>query len=112
MGQPAPDVTADLRLPLWPTCGRTPYFQAFRAGWSMPVVAHETGHVLGLLDEYEALSGIVKAYPKKPFPGAEISRMGLSMREGSLVLPLHHYLVLRRWFCPEPPSGGPFAHVL
>ena len=102
----------DLRLPLSPTCGRTPYFAAFRSGWSLPVLAHEVGHVLGLLDEYETFSGIVSVYPKTPFPGAEISRMGLSMREATLLLPLHHYLVLRRWFCPAPARRDPFSHAL
>nr|AYM54530.1 hypothetical protein [Racemicystis crocea] len=92
----------DMSVPLSPTCGRTPYFSAFRSGWSLPIVAHEVGHVLGLLDEYEALSGIVAFYPKTPFVGAELSRMGLSMREETKVLPLHHYLILRRYFCPEP----------
>ena len=92
----------DMSVPLSPTCGRTPYFSAFRSGWSLPIVAHEVGHVLGLLDEYEALSGIVAFYPKTPFVGAELSRMGLSMREETRVLPLHHYLILRRYLCPEP----------
>ncbi|APR76190.1 Hypothetical protein A7982_01537 [Minicystis rosea] len=96
---------ADLRVPLSTTCGRTPYFASFRSGWSLPIVAHEVGHVLGLLDEYETFSGITPLYPKTPFPGAEVSRMGLSMREDTKVLPLHHYLVLRRWFCPEPEGG-------
>src|SRR6185503_7835846 len=90
----------DLVVLLAPTCGRTPYFTSFRSGWSIPIVAHEVGHVLGLLDEYEALSGITGLYPKTPFPGAEVSRMGLSMREDTRVLPLHHYLILRRYFCP------------
>ncbi len=96
---------ANLRVPLSRTCGRTPYFSAFRSGWSLPIVAHEVGHVLGLLDEYETFSGLVPCYPKTPFPGAEVSRMGLSMREGTRVLPLHHYLVLRRYFCEEPRAG-------
>ena len=96
---------ADLAVPLSRTCGRTPYFSAFRSGWSLPIVAHEVGHVLGLLDEYETFSGLIPAYPKTPFPGAEVSRMGLSMREETLILPLHHYLVLRRAFCPEPRHG-------
>jgi hypothetical protein len=96
---------ADLRVPLALTCGRTPYFASFRSGWSLPIVAHEVGHVLGLLDEYETFSGITRLYPKTPFPGAEVSRMGLSMREETKVLPLHHYLVLRRYFCPEPRVG-------
>lgn len=104
-GAPAP-ARYDITLPLAPTCGRTPYFSAFRSGWSVPVVAHEIGHVLGLLDEYETFSGIVPAYPKTPFAGAEVSRMGLSMKRGTRVLPLHHYLVLRRFFCPEPAPGG------
>jgi hypothetical protein len=106
-GQPA-----DLTVPLAPTCGRTPYFAAMRAGWSLPIVAHEVGHVLGLLDEYEALSGITALYPKTPFAGAEVSRMGLSMREGTRVLPLHHYLVLRRYLCAEPASLDPFDAAL
>lgn len=99
----------DLRVPLSPTCGRTPYFASFRSGWSLPIVAHEVGHVLGLLDEYEAFSGLSSLYPKTPFPGAEVSRMGLSMREDTRVLPLHHYLILRRYFCAEPRGGGFFG---
>ena len=98
----------DLVVPLSTTCGRTPYFSAFRSGWSLPIVAHEVGHVLGLLDEYEAFSGLSSLYPKTPFAGAEVSRMGLSMREGTRVLPLHHYLILRRYFCAEPRAGGFF----
>ena len=98
-------VMASLVVPLATTCGRTPYFHAMRSGWSLPILAHEIGHVLGLLDEYEMFSGIFEFYPKTPFAGAERSRMGLSMREESQVLPLHHYLVLRRYFCPEPTSA-------
>ncbi len=100
---------ADLLVPLSPTCGRTPYFSAFRSGWSLPIVAHEVGHMLGLLDEYEAFSGLSSLYPKTPFPGAEVSCMGLSMREATRVLPLHHYLIVRRYFCAEPRGGGFFA---
>ncbi len=106
------DGRGDISLPLWSTCGRTPYFAALRSGWSLPVVAHEIGHFLGLLDEYETFSGIAPFYPKTPFPGAEVSRMGLSMREGTRVLPLHHYLVLRRYFCAEPPTHDPYAYAL
>jgi len=104
-------VDADATLPLQPTCGRTPYFKSLRAGWSLPVLAHEVGHWLGLLDEYEMFSGIVGFYPKTPFPGAELSRMGLSMKAHTLVLPLHHYLVLRRYFCPEPESRDPYDPI-
>ncbi|MCU0692412.1 MAG: hypothetical protein MUF54_13510 [Polyangiaceae bacterium] len=104
-------VASDLRIPIGTTCARTPYFLAMRSGWSMPVVAHEIGHVLGLLDEYEMFSGIVSFYPKTPFPGADQSRMGLSMREETVVLPLHHYLILRRFFCPEPPTRDPYDRV-
>jgi hypothetical protein len=101
----------DIEMPLSPTCGRTPYFYAMRSGWSLPIVAHEVGHVLGLLDEYEAFSGLVSFYPKTPFRGAERSRMGISMREHTKILPLHHYLVLRRYFCAEPRSTDPYAHA-
>lgn len=100
----------DMTLPLATTCGRTPYFTSIRSGWSLPILAHEMGHFLGLLDEYETFSGML--YPKTPFPGAEVSRMGLSMREGTKVLPVHHYLVLRRWFCRPPEETMPFRHAL
>ncbi len=106
------DGPVHLRVPLSPTCGRTPYFQAMRSGWTMPILAHEVGHMLGLLDEYEMFSGIVGFYPKTPFRGADRSRFGLSMKEESVVLPLHHYLVLRRFFCPEPDSTDPYRHAL
>ncbi len=81
----ADDVSAsrrplDLVLPLHTSCGRLPYFEGLRAGWSLPVLAHEIAHFLGLLDEYEALSGITSLYPKTPFAGSERSRMGLSMK--------------------------------
>lgn len=108
----ARSLRVDMEAPLATTCGRTPYFSALRSGWSLPVVAHEIGHVMGLLDEYEAFSGIVGFYPKTPFPGAEVSRMGLSMKESTRVLPLHHYLVLRRYVCPEPRSRDPYGHAV
>ncbi len=98
-----------LELPLDTSCGRTPYFWSVRSGWTLPILAHEMGHTLGLLDEYEMLSGIIGFYPKTAFEGAERSRMGLSMRERSMVLPIHHYLVLRRYFCPEPVDDNPYG---
>lgn len=93
--------TVDLRVPLRTTCGRSPYFRGMRTGWSIPIVAHEIGHYLGLLDEYEPLSGITSLYPKTPFEGSEISRMGVSMKRTTRLLPFHHYLVLRRYHCDE-----------
>jgi len=57
------------------------------------------------------LSGIVGFYPKTPFPGAEVSRMGLSMKETTRYLPVHHYLVLRRAFCPRPASRDPYERI-
>ncbi|MEM9691449.1 MAG: hypothetical protein AAGA56_02800 [Myxococcota bacterium] len=96
----------DIRLPLSPSCGRTPYFSSLRTGWSVPIIAHEVGHFFGLLDEYEALSGITSLYPKAPFAGSERSRMGVSMKRETLLLPFHHYLVLRRYHCP-PGAPGP-----
>jgi hypothetical protein len=72
------------------------------------LLAHEVGHSLGQLDEYEMLSGILDAYPKTPYPGAEGSRMGLSVRNHTYILPLHHYLILRRYFCLEPVRELPF----
>jgi hypothetical protein len=106
-----PQQGADYALQLLPTCARTPYFSSLRSGWSLPVISHELGHFLGLMDEYEMLSGIVGFYPKTPFPGAEVSRMGLSMKEHTRFLPLHHYLVLRRYFCPEPSRRDPYAYA-
>jgi hypothetical protein len=100
----------DIRTALWMTCGRTPYFTAFRSGWSIPIVAHEVGHYLGLFDEYEALSGML--YEKTPFEGSENSRMGLSMKTYTRLYPLHHYLVLRRFHCDEPSEHDPYQRVL
>ncbi len=102
----------DLRLPLWLSCGRTPYFIAFRSGWSVPVVAHEVGHYLGLLDEYETFSGVFSFYPKTPFEGSELSRMGVSMKTHTRLWPLHHYLVLRRYHCSPPSPHDSYGHVL
>lgn len=107
----ASGLRVDMRLPLSPSCGRTPYFSSFRSGWSLPIVAHEVGHFMGLLDEYEMFSGIVSFYPKTPFEGAEISRMGFSMKEHTKVLPLHHYLILRRYFCDPRRETNPYQHV-
>ena len=101
----------DLRIPLSSTCGRTPYFVALRSGWSIPILAHEMGHFLGLIDEYEALSGITSLYPKTPFTGSEGSRMGLSMKTHTRFYPFHHYLVLRRWHC-EPEQKRDYGKVL
>ncbi|MDI3282074.1 hypothetical protein [Polyangium sp. 15x6] len=104
-------VPVDLTLPLSTTCGRTPYFWSLRSGWSLPVIAHEVGHLLGLMDEYEALSGIVPFYPKTPFPGAHTSRMGLSMKEDTILYPMHHWIVVRRYLCPEPSGRDPWGHA-
>lgn len=38
--------------------------------------------------------------------------MGLSMFEGTRALPLHHYLILRRYACPEPRAEGPYPPLL
>ncbi len=105
-------VSVDATVPLATTCARTPYFQALRSGWSVPIVAHEAGHWMGLLDEYETFSGIIGPYPKTPFTGADKSRMGLSNDPLSRVLPVHHYLVLRRAFCAEPHEDEPFGRAL
>ncbi|MFP6684430.1 MAG: hypothetical protein VB934_06945 [Polyangiaceae bacterium] len=102
----------DLRVSLASSCGRTPYFGALRSGWSIPVLAHEMGHYLGLLDEYEALSGVSALYPKKPFAGSEGSRMGLSMKTHTQLWPLHHYLVLRRYHCDHPVAHDEWPRVL
>lgn len=108
----APRDPVDLVMPLWKSCGRTPYFLALRSGWSIPVLAHELGHYLGLLDEYEPLSGIVSFYPKTPFEGSEGSRMGLSMKTATAFYPLHHYLVLRRVHCDEPARHDGHPRIL
>jgi hypothetical protein len=107
----ASELPVDVRMPLWSSCGRSPYFAALRSGWSIPVLAHELGHFLGLLDEYQALSGIVGFYPKTPYEGSENSRMGVSMKTHTRLYPLHHYLVLRRFHCAEPDSRDPYADV-
>jgi len=110
--EPSGARVVDVRLPLQLTCGRTPYFSSFRTGWSIPIVAHEAAHFLGLPDEYEALSGIFPCYPKTPFEGSEGSRMGLSMKTHTRLLPLHHYLILRRYHCPSPQERDPYRGAL
>jgi hypothetical protein len=102
----------DLRLPLALSCGRTPYFMSMRTGWSVSIVAHELGHYLGLLDEYESLSGMSDAYPKTPFVGSEDNRMGVSMKQHTRFLPHHHYMVMRRYHCDEPIARDPYKGVL
>ncbi|MEM1029465.1 MAG: hypothetical protein AAF928_21405 [Myxococcota bacterium] len=93
----------DTRMPLANGCARRPYFEALRVGWSTAVLAHEVAHFLGLLDEYETLSGIF--YEKTPFVGSEDSRMGLSMKPETRLLPFHHYLILRWTHCSPPRRG-------
>jgi len=108
LGQSGPP-RVDVRMPLATSCARMPYFTALRSGWSTPIVAHEVGHFLGLLDEYEALSGVF--YEKTPFAGSEGSRMGLSMKVDTRLYPFHHYLVLRWHHCAAP-AGDTFRDVL
>ena len=101
----------DLVLTLHPNCARQPYFAGLRSGWSLPVLAHEMAHFLGLLDEYEPFSGVFSFYPKTPFEGSETSRMGLSMKPNTHFYPLHHYLVLRRYFCQQR-APDPFSQFM
>jgi hypothetical protein len=102
----------DMQLPLSTNCARLPYFTGLHSAWSPPILAHEVGHVLGLLDEYQPLSGLVPFYPKTPYLGCETSRMGLSMKTDTRFYPIHHYLILRRFLCSEPQSRNPYAQDL
>lgn len=101
----------DMQLPLATNCARLPYFTGFHSAWSPPIVAHEIGHVMGLLDEYQPFSGLISLYPKTPYKGCETSRMGLSMKTDTRFYPIHHYLILRRFLCQEPKTRNPYAEA-
>lgn len=65
---------------------RGPYSVNWSRGWSSESIAHELGHMMGLSDEYETLSG--KMYCLK------ISLMCGS--KNSKLMPHHYYFILRR----------------
>jgi hypothetical protein len=65
---------------------RGPYDTNWARNWTSAVIAHEVGHMLGLGDEYETLSGNMDCLPE--------SLMCSSWR-GSL-MKHHYYYVLRR----------------
>jgi len=69
---------------------RGPYDQFWGRDWTDKVIAHEVGHMLGLGDEYQTLSGVVDCY--RP------SLMCTSWT-GTLMLQ-HYYFVLRRLVRP------------
>lgn len=77
---------------------RGPYFHNWSVQWSANTVAHEVGHMLGLNDEYETLTGDISR--------CDPASLLCDSRYGALQ-PQHYYFVLRRYLCPVPPPSAP-----
>lgn len=65
---------------------RGPYDTNWSRSWTSRVIAHEVGHMLGLGDEYQTLSGTIDCWKES---------LMCEAWKGQLE-PLHHYFVLRR----------------
>lgn len=65
---------------------RGPYDTNWSRGWNSAVIAHEIGHMLGLGDEYETISGKINCLT---------ASLMCSSWSGRL-MPHHYYFVLRR----------------
>lgn len=65
---------------------RGPYDTVWSKKWGPKTVAHELGHMLGLGDEYQTLSGKIDCWTRS---------FMCSSQQGGLE-PLHYYFVLRR----------------
>lgn len=67
---------------------RGPYFKNWdsHSWWTTGTQAHEMGHMLGLSDEYEGISGSMK----------NCSTLSMWCNDEGVIEPIHYYIVLRR----------------
>ncbi len=65
---------------------RGPYSVNWSRNWSAVSIAHELGHMMGLSDEYETLSGKMYCLRKSLMCGSRNSKL----------MPHHYYFILRR----------------
>lgn len=69
---------------------RGPYDTFWGRNWSFTTIAHELGHMMGLGDEYETLTGRVDC----------MTRSLMCSSNNGLLMPHHYYFVLRRMVQP------------
>jgi len=81
---------------------RGPYDQFWARDWRARTIAHELGHMLGLGDEYQTLSGEVDCLPASLMCD---NNRGLPMKH-------HYYFILRRLLSNEVFTHGIFFRLL
>ncbi len=84
-----------------PGWARGPYFYQWSADWTDTTFAHEIGHMMGLVDEYDWEAA-------RPNGDCATDSLMCNSFQG-LPKPFHYYVVLRRFRCsqfPDEMSGG------